>query len=466
MVKILFIFFNFFAVPDSLVTAQQDSTLKVVREVVIEGNVRTNASIINRELPFEIGDTLQNFSIPGVLARCQSNVFNTNLFITVAVTATEVFENEIVVTITVKERWYVLVLPVVFLSDRSFNEWWYERNRDLRRLTYGVQARHFNLTGKADQLALRVYGGFVPYFEASYSRPYIDKKQRMGVSTGVFYSTQRTVAFRTQEDKLQFLNTDEQVRRRWGGYFQYTFRNNLYHTHALYAGYNNTTVADTIIGLNPNYFSSEGRNQRYTQLSYTYRFDKRDNYQYALDGHLLAAGITKFGIGKNSDVNQLNLAATYTRFFPIIKKLYGDVSMTGKVSLPKLQPYTLTAGLGFRNALVRGYELYVIDGQDYGLLRSNLKYQFMNRTFDLSRFVKVKQFSTLPVAAYFTTYLDAGYVRNSFPEFSSTFLGNRRLIGGGIGLDIVTWYDTIGRLNYSVNQLGEKMFFFSVVRNL
>lgn len=466
MIKILFIFFNFLAVPDSLATVQQDSTLKIVRDVVIEGNARTNASIIDRELPFAIGDTLQSSAVLSVLARCQSNVFNTNLFITVAVTAAEVAENEIIVTISVKERWYVLVLPVVFLSDRSFNEWWYERGRDLRRLTYGVQARHFNLTGKADQFALKAYGGFVPYFEASYSRPYIDKKQRMGVSTGIFYSTQRTVAFRTQEDKLEFLNTDEQVRQRWGGYFQYTFRNNLYHTHALYAGYNNTTVADTITQLNPNYFLNEGQNQRFAQLSYTYRFDKRDNIQYALKGHLLAAGITKFGIGKNSDVNQLNVLASYTNFFPIVGKLYGDVNVSGKVSFPKLQPYTLTAGLGFRNTLVRGYELYVIDGQDYGLLRTNLKYQFMNRTFDLSRFIKVKQFATLPVAAYFTSYLDAGYVRNSFPEFSTTFLGNRRLIGGGVGLDVVTWYDTIGRFNYSFNQLGEKMFFFSVVRNL
>jgi outer membrane protein assembly factor BamA len=466
LIKILFIFFHFWTIPDSSVVVQPDSSVRVIREVRIEGNARTNTSIIERELPFGVGDTLDTSVIPGVLARCQSNVFNTNLFITVDVNATEASESEIIVTVTVKERWYLLVLPIVFLSDRNFNEWWYERDRDLRRLTYGVQARHFNLTGKADQLALKVYGGFVPYFEASYSRPYIDKKQRMGVSTGVFYSTQRTMAFRTQQDKLEFLNTDEQVRQRWGGYFQYTLRNDLYHTHSLYVGYNNATVADTVIKLNPNYLLNEGRNQRYAQFSYTYRFDKRDNRQYALDGHLFAAGISKFGISKNSDVNQLNIAAAYTWFFPISGKLYGDVSASGKLSLPKLQPYTLTAGLGFRNALVRGYELYVIDGQDYGLVRTNLKYQLLNRTFDLKRFVKIKQFGTLPVAAYMTAYLDIGYVKNYFPEFSNTSLGNKPLVGGGVGMDIVTWYDTIGRLNYSFNQLGENKFFFSIVRNL
>jgi len=466
LVKILFIFFHFLAIIDSSAIVQTDSTAKVVKEVRIEGNTRTNASIIKRELTFEVGDTLATALLPDILKRCQSNIFNTNLFITVDVNAIEISENVIIITVTVKERWYLLVLPVVFLSDRSFNEWWYERDRDLRRLTYGVQGRHFNLTGKADQLALKVYGGFVPYFEASYSRPYIDKKQRMGIGTGIFYSTQRTMAFRTQRDKLEFLNVDERVRQRWGGYFQYTLRNTLYHTHSVYLGYNNVTVADTIRRLNPNYFLNEGNNQRYTQLSYTYRFDKRDNRQYALNGHLLIAGVSKFGISKNSDVNQLNLAAAYTKYFPVVGKFYSDVSVSGKLSLPRLQPYTLTSGLGFRNSLVRGYELYVIDGQNYGLLRTNLKYQLLNRTFDLKRLVKIKQFSTLPVAAYMTTYLDIGYVKNYFPEFSNTSLGNKPLVGGGVGMDIVTWYDTIGRLNYSFNQLGENKFFFSFVRNL
>jgi hypothetical protein len=181
---------------------------------------------------------------------------------------------------------------------------------------------------------------------------------------------------------------------------------------------------------------------------------------------LLIAGVSKFGISKNSDVNQLNLAAAYTKYFPVVGKFYSDVSVSGKLSLPRLQPYTLTSGLGFRNSLVRGYELYVIDGQNYGLLRTNLKYQLLNRTFDLKRLVKIKQFSTLPVAAYMTTYLDIGYVKNYFPEFSNTSLGNKPLVGGGVGMDIVTWYDTIGRLNYSFNQLGENKFFFSFVRNL
>lgn len=466
MVKFLFIFLQVFTVPELPSAVQADTSYVVVTDIAISGNSRTKASIISRELTFKVGDTLSTVFLPEIIKRSRNNVFNTNLFLTTEVTTNNTAENGVVINVTVKERWYLLVLPILFLADRNFNEWWYERERDLRRLTYGVQIRHFNLTGNNDQLALRAYGGFIPFISLSYNRPYIDRRQRMGINGGIFFSTQRTMPFRTWEDKLDFIDTDQLMRQRWGANIEYTLRNALYHTHSLYAGYTSTAVADTILSLNPNYFLNEENTQRYMQFRYTYRYDKRDNIQYALKGDLLVAGISKFGINRNSDVDQLSLAAVYTRFFPIKGKLFGDVTLSGKVSAPQLQPYTLTTGLGFRNNLVRGYDLYVIDGQNYGLVRTNLKYQLLNQTFDLKRFIKIKQFSTLPIAAYLNTYADAGYVKNYFPEFSNTSLGNRFLIGGGVGLDIISWYNTAGRISYSFNQLGESKLFFSIVRTL
>lgn len=445
---------------------QLDTSYAIVSNINIIGNNRTNASIISRELTFQTGDTLSTLFLSQILQRNRSNVFNTNLFLTTEVTAENISENNISINIVVKERWYLLVLPILFLADRNFNEWWYERNHDLRRLTYGVQVRHVNLTGNNDQLALKAYGGFIPFISLSYDRPYIDQRQRMGLSGGVFFSTQRTMAFRTWEDKLDFINTDQLMRQQWGASVEYTLRNALYHTHSLQASYTSSTVADTILTLNPNYFLNAGSTQSFPQFRYTYRYDKRDSRQYALKGNLLVAGITKSGINQKSDVDQVNLAATYTHYFPIKGRLFGDITLSGKLSAPRLQPYTLTGGLGFRNSLVRGYDLYVIDGQNYGLVRSNLKYQFLNRTFDLKRVIRIKQFNTLPVAAYFNTYADMGYVKNYFPEFSRTSLGNKLLMGGGLGLDIITFYDTGGRISYSFNQLGESKLFFSIVRTL
>ncbi|TAG61457.1 MAG: outer membrane protein assembly factor, partial [Runella slithyformis] len=115
------------------------------------------------------------------------------------------------------------------------------------------------------------------------------------------------------------------------------------------------------------------------------------------------------------------------------------------------------------NDLVRGYELYVIDGQHYGYARSNLRYQLINRVFNL-KFIKNKQFNTFPVAIYPNIYLDAGYVWNRFTELNNSQLANTLLIGGGAGLDFVFYYNFVARLNYSVNKMGEARPYFSIGR--
>jgi hypothetical protein len=106
----------------------------------------------------------------------------------------------------------------------------------------------------------------------------------------------------------------------------------------------------------------------------------------------------------------------------------------------------------------------VIDGQSYGLLKTNLKYRMFDKIFDLSHYLKVKQFNVLPLAAYINTFFDVGYVKNNFPELNNTKFANKWLVGGGIGLDVVTWYNIVGRLNYSINGVGEKRIFFNLSR--
>jgi hypothetical protein len=37
-------------------------------------------------------------------------------------------------------------------------------------------------------------------------------------------------------------------------------------------------------------------------------------------------------------------------------------------------------------------------------------------------------------------------------------------VGTGLGLDFVTWYNFVGRINYSFNKLGEHKLFFNFAR--
>jgi hypothetical protein len=57
-------------------------------------------------------------------------------------------------------------------------------------------------------------------------------------------------------------------------------------------------------------------------------------------------------------------------------------------------------------------------------------------------------------------------VNNEFTDPENTTLSNRYLFGGGIGLDIVTYYDLVIRLEYSMNDRAETGFFINVRADL
>ncbi len=434
-----------------------------IRKIEVSGNSKTKEEIILRELNFKLGDSLSASDIEKYIEKSKQNLINTNLFLTVNIlyNSNDQFTD---IYIALKERWYLVVLPEVLLADRSFNEWWYERNRDLTRLTYGINAKHFNLSGNNDQLKAKIMGGFIPYFELSYAKPYIDKRKRIGIRTGVFYSTQRTMAFRTWNDKLDFFVSEKRMRERKGAIFELRLRNALYHFHAINLGYTNTTLADTITRLNPNYFEANTNNQKVFSFTYDYRFDKRDNRQYPLKGQLLYSQLSNFYV--KGGYNQTNIFGLYSLFQPLKKSFFWESSVRVKFSNPKKQYYPLITGLGFSNNLVRGYELYVIDGQHYGLWKNTIKYELLKKEFNLKKIIKLSQFSTLPVAIYPNTYFDIGYIRNYYPIYSNSKLSNKLLKGGGFGLDIVTWYNSNVKMYYSINQMGERKFFFGVSRDI
>lgn len=434
-----------------------------INKIEVSGNSKTKEDIILRELNFKMGDSLSVIDIEKYIEKSKQNLINTNLFLTVNIlyNLSDQFTD---IYIVLKERWYLVVLPEVLLADRSFNEWWYERNRDLTRLTYGINAKHFNLSGNNDQLRAKIMGGFVPYFELSYAKPYIDKRKRIGIRTSVFYSTQRTMVYRTWNDKLDFFVSEKRMRERKGAIFELRLRNALYHFHAINLGYTNTTLADTITKLNPNFFEANTNSQKVFSFTYDYRFDQRDNRQYPLKGRLLYSQLSNFYV--KGGYNQINIFGLYSFFQPLKKSFFWESSARVKFSNPKKQYYPLITGLGFSNNLVRGYELYVIDGQHFGLWKNTLKYELLKKEFNLKKFIKLSQFSTLPIAIYPNAYFDIGYIKNYYPFYSNSKLSNKLLKGGGLGLDIVTWYNSNIKMYYSINQMGERKFFFGISRDI
>ena len=451
----------FFPVTDTKDTLSDGEA--VVSYISFKGNKRTNRTVILREMTFEVGDTLSVNTLDKELTQSQKNIFNTNLFVEVNLQSRWISEKEVVIEVEVKERLYLIGLPILYLADRSFNEWWYNQNHDLSRIIYGLQMAHSNLSGNADELRLKIYGGFIPFFEVSYGKAYLDKRQRMGLRGGLFYSTQRSIPFRTWDDRLEFIDTDTRTKDRRGAFVEYNLRNALYHKHKLYSSFTRLQINDTIQELNPNYIRVADGKLNYVTFRYDYTFDQRDVVQYPLKGQFLNAGITSHF---NRSQNQYVLRLNYQRYMPITKKMFFDAGVRTLFNFPTNQSYIFTNGLGYGNNQVRGYELNVIDGQHYGILQTNLKYKAFDKSFDLSNFLSINQFNTVPLAIYPKVFFDIGYIRNFYPERSNSKLSNSLLYGGGIGVDMVTFYNAALKIRYAVNKSGVSGVYFGLEKEI
>jgi outer membrane protein assembly factor BamA len=445
-------------------TAQQ----VVVQNITLTGNYRTHERIVRRELTIHTGDTLRSSQIDSLLIIERRKILNTNLFVTVDIQKKITQDSlsipkslpKITLNITLKEQWYLLAFPVFQLADRNFNEWWYDRGRDLNRVIYGGYVSHHNFTGNNDRLRLLAEFGFVPRFEVSYNLPYIDKAQRTGIAFGVSYVTNKTLAYRTNADKLVFFPSENRTRQRLMPFLTISHRPKFYGYHLLSLSYNTSFISDTILKLNARYVDDNNQKQHYASLTYTHYFDRRDRGQYPLQGYYYALQISRTGLLPSDTWQQWELAIAAVKYYSLGKRWFASTSTKIKLSTHDNQPYSQIRGMGYGGDVVRGYELYVIDGQHFGLARASLRYQLLNRVFSLNKIIKIRQFNTFPLAIYPNIYVDAGYVSNKYSAINNSSLANRPLVGVGIGLDFVTWYNFVFKINYSINHLGESRPYF------
>lgn len=318
--------------------------------------------------------------------------------------------------------------------------------------------------GRAEKLNLRAELGFIQRVDFSYRIPYIDKAQKTGIGFNLSYSTTKNLAFRSLNDTLFFLrNQTNALRKRFSAAINIRKRFGFYDNHVAELRYHNSTIADTIARLNPDYFLNNRTSQKFFQFNYFYSYDFRDNVAYALRGNRFEFGFTKLGLFASDDINQLDLSAGYYWFKPLSKKFFYGLALKTKISFPDKQPFNVLRGLGYGGDLVRGYELYVVDGISHVLMRHNLKFELLNSKLFL-KFLNIKQFNTIPIGVYPNVFFDYGYVNNPFTSENKSKLANKFLYGGGAGIDIVTYYNMVFRFIYVINDRRQTNFVFGLGR--
>lgn len=450
---------------DTLKHRLGSASLVKIDRIIIIGNTRTREQIILRELSLKSGDTLQALDLPVIIDLDRKKIINTRLFTKVEIKILQSGPTRVDILIDVAERWYTFPVPVFELADRNFNDWWQNYNHDLRRVNYGLRLYQYNMRGRNETLRLLAQFGFQRRFELVYRFPYIDKKQKQGLSIDVGYVTLKNAAYRTFDHRYEFLRADQTLRTDSYGGFTYSYRKSFYRTHSLKAEYRKISVSDTVRALNPEYlFGDERRSIDFTYVTYQFNADHRDFIAYPLKGYQFQANITKTGIAASDDVNKLEISALYSQHIALNRNYYFSNNTLVFWSTPEQLPYVNYSALGLRRQFVRGYELYVIEGSQYFMNKTTLKKLIFNKEYKWDN-MPLDQFRNIPVALYAKTYIDVGRVRN-YPAYVlsdvNTRLANTWLLGVGAGLDVVTFYDVVLRFEYTVNLQSEAGFFFHV----
>lgn len=429
----------------------------IVSGVTFKGNKTTRDFILSRELAFSEGGIIPAGKLGDKMARTRQNLMNTSLFNFVELKHT-IKNDTVSFIITVVERWYIWPVPFFEIAETNFNTWWL--TKDLRRTVYGLYISHDNFRGRREGLRAKIQLGYTHQFALQYNIPYINKNRTIGAGITASYYSNKEIVVGTVDNKRVFLkDTEKYVREEFYLRPVITYRKEIYNTHTFSARFNTAEVQDTILDHRPDYFAGGGNKTSYFSLGYLFVRDRRDYKAYPLRGYLLAMGITKSGLGflENEPDNWL-FSPVVRRYFKMSEKWYYAISGEAGVTAGKI-PYYQTPGLGYSNE-VRGYDYYIIDGQHWTLGRSNLKYRIGKPGVKKLKFVPLKKFNTIHYAFYLNAFADAGYVWDDL-YFSQNHLANKFLAGYGIGLDFVTYYDWVLRLEVARNRLNETGFFIN-----
>jgi len=422
----------------------------VIRHIIITGNNVTRRAVILREMNIAEGDTVRTDTIPTLLEVDRLRLYNLTLFNEVALRMEQISATEEDLYIDLKERWFIIPTITIQFADRNFNTWYVKEHHDLHRAILGLTATDKNFRGDLETLAATVQVGYTQKLGIAYTRPYANADQTNGLGFYASVARSQQTYYATDSNKLVYTGnyTGAAIQQQIEAGISYIYRPAYASRHIFQLTYKDYWVADTVLKLNPDYFANRSNNARLLEFLYRYELNKVDNWNYPLYGiKLVTYATVRAGF---QGINFQSFGHVEAGWFKnLLPRWYTSVIFRGQLMAPQKQPYYFQGGLGTQTDYVRGYEYYVIDGSNYGLLRLDLKREIFNKTYTLP----IKYFTAIPFRIYPKIFADAGYINS--PQPGNSFLSNHLLYSVGVGLDVVTLYDIKIRFEFAYNHLAQ-----------
>jgi outer membrane protein assembly factor BamA len=467
---LLFLFLgdlNFTIAQDSLNTEKNcDDTLEIdflISEIQISGNQKTRNNIILRELMFTKGECLNQNTLKELIEQSRTNLLKLPLFNYVSINLIPISSNTCMIDIIVEERWFLWPQMAIINNERNFNAWLNEHN--LSRLDYRFSVKKYNVLGLNHIIQAGISYGFTRELSLGYQNITIDKKQKHLLGIYARTSYYNTVFYRTYANKQENFTSEQDVLTHQKLRFDYFFRPNIHIWHKLYISLQKVSTVDSLLETNPGFLAGSKTQNTFIEAMYLFILDKRDSRSYPLKGFWLDVSLIKTGLNliDKSDVNHINISSTIKKYYQIKGRFYGAHSFTIKKSLGGFQPYYYKENLGYYDDYLRGFEYYVIEGDDYYLFKNNLKFELLPQRISYLNFIPIRKFKKIHYAFYLNAYFDLGLAHEKRPDLNlNNNLSDKILFSGGLGFDLVTYYDKVLRIEYTINNLNERGFFLHI----
>ena len=421
-----------------------------ISAIEITGNKKTRAYIVKRELPYKVGDLVSIDSLIILNTIAQQQLFNTALFLETNVISEVVDSSSVKIKIQLKERWYLFPLPYFKWVDRNFNQWWNEQNRSLDRVNYGINFRQANATGNNDKLTIGYITGYANQTTVRYQLPFIDKQLKYGMGLGWAQFNQKEINYTTLGNKQVFLRTEDIIRKGYRGNVSLTYRPNLFERHALQVGIGNESISDSAFAIAPNFLPNHKKTFSYLDLNWSYSKIRFDYNAYPTKGASTEIAFSQ-RFSKESNLSAIQFRQvlahpiTPSRFILAESLTIGRTMQKSNYSDRKLMGYGLMQ--------MNGLDYYVVDGNAGTLFKAAL-HQKIGTYTSKNPFTK-KFLPSVKYTFWIKAFTQLGYVYSAEKNKANP-LANSLLRTAGIGVDLISIYDFVLNIEYSINQLGDK----------
>ena len=444
--KFLFLFFIFIG---QIGYTQVHAQIKI-SAIEITGNKKTKDYIVKRELPYKVGDLLSKDDLDSLNIVSQQQLFNTALFLETNVSSEILDSTSVKIKIQLKERWYFFPIPYFRWVDRNFNQWWNESNRSLERVNYGINFRQANATGNNDKLTIGYITGYMHQAILRYQLPFIDKQLKYGMGLGLAQFNQKEINYKTLGNKQVFFRTEDIIRKGYRANVNVTYRPNLFERHAFQVGIGNESISDSAFAIAPNLLPNHKKSFSYLDINWSYSKVRFDYNAYPTKGASTEIAFAERFL-KENNLSAIQFRQIVAHRIAPNRFIFAESLTIGRTM--QKSNYSDRKLMGYGLMQMNGLEYYVVDGNAATVFKSAIHQRIGSYT--LINPLTKKFLPSVKYTFWIKAFSQLGYVYSSEKNKSNP-LANSLLRTAGIGVDIISIYDLVLNVEYSINQLGDK----------